>query len=297
VQLTTDQQAGGPVLVANLVSPKPSVSSPAGYAPLELNNVSANSLALLIQADYQWLLTVNRAAPGTLTVASGAGVSIRETSGTMGLADITAPGDVVLQANGSILDGRPAGQTTAVIENGGNIYLASAAGQIGAPGDYLALDTQGVVTASARGDISIRQQQTLIITADSSQGQINLQTGEDLYLNNTAGSLVLGSVKAAGDIFIQAIGNMLPGSTLGTPANVGAQNITLSAGYGSIGTPSRAGWRNPQYLGGERQPGYRFRRIRGRYDTFRAWQYPGSSRRCRADGSPGTGHQTQAKWL
>ena len=161
----------------------------------------------------------------TVTAQTGS-VTLQATVGGISLGTVTAGGDAVLSALGSILDGEdtPAANITAV-----NISL-TAGGSIGAAANRLDINAgaAGTLTAAAASAVNIIE-----TSGNMNVDTVTAGTG-DVYLKATAGNIQLGTVQAGGNASLTASGSILDDAT--TAASIIANNIALTATSGGIGT-------------------------------------------------------------
>ena len=126
-----------------------------------------------VEIVYDWLRVDYPGEATRLDASAGEDISIRETTGDLGVGNVSAGGDVSLSAPGSILDTREDGETQGNLVSGGDATLTSDEGTIGTSEEYLDIDVDGTTTARAEGDINIADRADLDLVADTAEGQVN----------------------------------------------------------------------------------------------------------------------------
>ena len=184
-----------------------------------------------VEIVYDWLRVDYPARRPASTPSAGEDISIRETTGDLGVGNVSAGGDVSLSAPGSILDTREDGETQGNLASGGDAMLTSDEGTIGTSEEYLDIDVDGTTTARAEGDINIADRADLDLVADTAEGQVNADAAGDLDLRNSdpETDLIIGPITAGGDAQITATGSLVAGDPLGHEAQVSAGSIGLTA--------------------------------------------------------------------
>ena len=191
-----------------------------------------------VEIVYDWLRVDYPGEATRLDASAGEDISIRETTGDLGVGNVSAGGDVSLSAPGSILDTREDGETQGNLASGGDAMLTSDEGTIGTSEEYLDIDVDGTTTARAEGDINIADRADLDLVADTAEGQVNADAAGDLDLRNSdpETDLIIGPITAGGDAQITATGSLVAGDPLGHEAQVSAGSIGLTAQGGDVGT-------------------------------------------------------------
>ena len=191
-----------------------------------------------VEIVYDWLRVDYPGEATRLDASAGEDISIRETTGDLGVGNVSAGGDVSLSAPGSILDTREDGETQGNLVSGGDATLTSDEGTIGTSEEYLDIDVDGTTTARAEGDINIADRADLDLVADTAEGQVNADAAGDLDLRNSdpETDLIIGPITAGGDAQITATGSLVAGDPLGHEAQVSAGSIGLTAQGGDVGT-------------------------------------------------------------
>ena len=196
--------------------------------------------ALQFTYDFAWLWIERSDEAKRLDVTAGGDVNITEMSGDMGLGEIRSCGNVALAAPDSILDTRTDTQTQPNLTASGNVDLTAKNGTIGETDRRITTDADGMITAEARGDISVDDIGTLDLVAQSGEGQVNVSAKDDLNLANRDGDLTVGPIEAGGTARITAQQSITAGDRLGRDAQVKAESIELYAKSGIIGTETEA---------------------------------------------------------
>ena len=191
---------------------------------------------LVTELRYEWLRVTKPQTATRMTVTAGGNMDITEADGDMGLAGVSTAGDVKLKAPGSILDVRESNESGILIKTAGNLVLISENGTIGQDGKYITTKVDGATYASAKGNISIAEEDDLNLTADSQKGQVNASAKGNLYLTNTLGDLKIGPIIAAGIANIESAGGLYAGDRLGHAAQITAGGIQITAHQGNVGT-------------------------------------------------------------
>jgi len=173
------------------------------------------------------------------SAAAGSDVDMT-TEGTMYIGTVTAGETVDLTANGDIVDDRDEGETKPNVTTE-NATMNSKEGSIGEDHDNrIDVDIEGTLTTDSKGDTNLNAIGDLNLTADTDEGQINVDSSGDLTITNTDkyndGDMNLGAIKAEGDVDITAKGGFELLDKLGRDAQVEGDNIDLTAMDGSIGT-------------------------------------------------------------
>ncbi len=243
--LTTEQRDKRITLVGNLLKPLSrdevqikaldANGLPTSEALKELSPKELWALETLI--DFDWLRVAYAGEATRLDVTAGGDVHIREETGDMGLGEINAGGDVTLTAPGSMADKREAHQTAPNLTAGGNAQLSSG-GAIGREDARIITDVDGLITAQAQEDISIRDTGDLDLVAQSDGGQVNAAARDELHLENLSGDLVVGPIEAGGTAQVTAQGSLIEGERYGREAQVVAESVDLTAKNGVIGSES-----------------------------------------------------------
>ena len=191
-----------------------------------------------IELKYDWLRVDYPEEATRLDATAGEDINIAETSGDMGIGNVSAGGDASLSAPGSILDVREDGDTQGNLTAGGDASLTAESGTIGTNDEYLDIDVDGTTTARAEGDINLSDRADLDLVADTAEGQVNADAVGDIDLSNSDPDtdLVIGPIYAGGDVDITATGSLVAGDPLGHEAQVSGGSIDLSALGGDVGT-------------------------------------------------------------
>ncbi len=173
-------------------------------------------------------------ATGNVVINAGSGV-IAQTSTTLQIDQVTAGGDIRLDAGSSITD---ANTGTAAITSTGDLTLTSGAA-IGSDATNLRVDltSSGELRAQATGDINIQQVAT---GSDLNVARVVSGTGS-ANLDVTDGDMVVGKVMTANDVTLSASGNILDGfddANAATVINVDSAtgNVSLTSTGGNIGS-------------------------------------------------------------
>ena len=191
-----------------------------------------------IEITYEWLRVDYPQEATRLDATAGEDIHIAETTGDLGLGNVSAGGDAEISAPGSILDVRADDETQGNLTAGGDANLTSETGTIGTNDEYLDIDVDGTTTARAEGDINISDRADLDLVADTAEGQVNADAVGDIDLSNSDPNtdLVIGPINAGGDAEITATGSLVAGDPLGHDAQVTGENIGLNAQGGDVGT-------------------------------------------------------------
>lgn len=246
-QLIIDQQKLDMTLVANVT--KPTDRADTLIKPIDENGMPTSEAnktvspvkgwALEVEIAYDWIRAKNSECATRLNIAAGGDINVAEDSGDLGLGVIkTSNGSIALTAQGSIVDTRE-NETEPNIAANGDVQLTSKEGGIGTENERINTDIGGTLHAEAKDDISISDEGTLDMVADSEQGQINADAKLDLNLSNTEGDLVIGPIEALGTVTIVSEGSIVAGDKYDREAQIKANTIILTA-KGGIGTEDEA---------------------------------------------------------
>jgi hypothetical protein len=196
---------------------------------------------------------------GALDATTTAGnISIRETSGDLKVGQVTTDktnGDITLTAYGDI-----AAEDAASLVRGGKITLTASYGAIGS------LGTGGTATSPGAGALPLR-----IDTGDTTRDSLAATASDNIYLQETAGSLHVNSVETSGDVRVEVLtGDLIDQNTvevkdtrteqqllqlydkmLATDATAGQSIDATIAAYESVKTRDyQAYWRYLNSFGG-----------------------------------------------
>lgn len=247
--LTIEQRVYEPTLVGNVTKPagedkpviKPIDADGKPTSEADKEESPRENWGMETEITFDWIRVEHPEKATKLNITAGGNVNVIEQTGDMGLGEIhVTGGDVSLTAPGSMVDTRSEDQTNANLVVDGNVTLEAKEGAIGTEAERITTDVDGVIKADAKGSISIADEGSLDLIADSEEGQVNASAKDDLNLSNTDGDLTVGPIEAGGTARIEAEGSLIEGDRHGRDAQVIAGSIDLTAKDGDIGTSDNA---------------------------------------------------------
>ena len=201
--------------------------------------------------EYQWILDVlvrhdwiREDFPEEATrldaVAQTGSIFVKETTGDIGLGNVSAGKDVSISAPGSILDVRTEDEIGNREPNisAENAELTAENGTIGTEERPLLVELTGKENDFlANGDVDVDAIGNLTAEVDSITGKLDISAEEDLTITNTAvsdngsGNMILDNLLAGGSISATAHGSILGQSEESSDKDVEAgYNVILNAG-------------------------------------------------------------------
>ena len=201
--------------------------------------------------EYQWILDVlvrhdwiREDFPEEATrldaVAQTGSIFVKETTGDIGIGNVSAGKDVSISAPGSILDVRTEDEIGNREPNisAENAELTAENGTIGTEERPLLVELTGKENDFlANGDVDVDAIGSLTAEVDSITGKLDISAEEDLTITNTAvsdngsGNMILDNLLAGGSISATAHGSILGQSEESSNKDVEAgYNVILNAG-------------------------------------------------------------------
>ena len=207
-----------------------------------VRNPLTGEIEMKFAIDYTAVIDLDVNAATNINATAAGDIEINEIRGNMGINVIDAGGSVILSAPGSIYNVRPDSEDRKNITAGNGVTL-SAGGTIATNQDYLDIDVLGTVKAvagqdiniNAKGNLIINSSGDLILIADSSNGQVNVNVENNLTLSSDAVSLKIGYVNAGGTAIITSAEGIIAGDKLGNEMHIWAPVIILTTANGSVG--------------------------------------------------------------